>query len=88
MLKNKLQILKLQTERDNRINDLLDQIMEVDLENEFTISIRRAVAHQDAGRLDSKQIITLAESYLDLLEKLQDVNQVDLSIARLQLEEK
>jgi len=88
MLKNKLQIIKLQTERDNRINDLLDQIMDVDLENEFTISVRSAVAHQDASRLDSKQIITLAESYLDLLEKLQDVNQIDLSIARLQLEEK
>lgn len=88
MLRNKLQILKLQTERDNRINDLLDQIMDVDLENEFTISVRSAVAHQDASRLDSKQIITLAESYLDLLEKLQDVNQIDLSIARLQLEEK
>ncbi len=86
MIKNKLKILQLQSQRDEQINALLDEIMEVDLEGEFMMDVRSVVAHQDPARATAVHTLKLAASHLDLVEKIHEINDLDLQIARLQLE--
>lgn len=87
-MKTKLEILKLSTEREQVINDVLDLVIDVDYEGPFMLNVRSAMAHQEASRLSAAEVLQLASAYEHLIEQLQLANKIDIDIARLQLDDK
>lgn len=86
-MKTKLEILKLSTEREQVINDVLDLVMDVDYEDPFMLNVRSAMAHQDASRLSAPEVLQLASVYDQLIDQLKLANELDMKIARLQMKE-
>jgi len=86
-MKTKLEILKLATEREQVINDVLDLVMDVDYEGPFMLNVRSALAHQDASRLSAAEVLQLASAYEHLIDQLKLANELDFKIARLQMKE-
>lgn len=87
-MKTKLEILKLSTEREQVINDVLDLIIDVDYDGPFMLNVRSAMAYQEASRLSAAEVLQLASAYEHLIEQLQLANKIDIDIARLQLDDK
>ena len=86
-MKTKLEILKLSTEREQVINDVLDLVMDVDYEGLFMLNVRSALAHQDASRLSTAEVLQLASAYEHLIDQFKLANELDFKIARLQMKE-
>jgi len=86
-MKTKLEILKLATEREQVINDVLDLVMDVDYEGPFMLNVRSALANPDASRLSAAEVLQLASAYEHLIDQLKLANELDFKIARLQMKE-